>query len=132
MFTKTVIVVYAFIQKKDGSFLVIKRADNDSHPGTWEMPGGSLNFGEDLQDGIKREVKEETGLDVKVIKPVAYESAVMGSVLRKHKIRISFLAETLTEGQSVYLSKEHQDYKWIKNLEDKNTSPFLIKALNSI
>lgn len=33
--------------------------------GTWTCPGGKLDFGESLVDGAKREVKEETGLDVK-------------------------------------------------------------------
>ena len=37
-----------------------KRSDN----GMWCIPGGSLEFGESLEEGLLREVKEETGLDI--------------------------------------------------------------------
>jgi 8-oxo-dGTP diphosphatase len=40
--------------------------------GQWELPGGGLNFGEDIHQGLKREIEEETGMRVKSIseKPV--------------------------------------------------------------
>ena len=46
IFKSTVVVVYAFIKNKKDEFLVIKRADHDTCPGLWEMPGGTLEFGE--------------------------------------------------------------------------------------
>ncbi|MCA1709066.1 MAG: NUDIX domain-containing protein, partial [Actinobacteria bacterium] len=42
--------------------LVIQRRDN----GHWEPPGGILELGEQFEDGVRREVLEETGLDVHV------------------------------------------------------------------
>lgn len=43
-----------------GEVLLIQRRDN----GHWEPPGGVLEFGESIRDGLRREVREETGLDV--------------------------------------------------------------------
>lgn len=40
--------------------LLIQRRDN----GRWEPPGGVLEFGESIREGLRREVREETGLDV--------------------------------------------------------------------
>jgi len=40
--------------------LLVRRADN----GRWEPPGGVLELGETIEDGLRREVREETGLDV--------------------------------------------------------------------
>ena len=41
------------------------KADSELHgEGTWTMPGGKLHFGETFEDGAKREVWEETGLDI--------------------------------------------------------------------
>ena len=46
----------------DGRVLVIQRRDN----GHWESPGGILELGETLEQGVQREVMEETGVQVTV------------------------------------------------------------------
>ncbi|BAX96080.1 NUDIX hydrolase [Mycobacteroides stephanolepidis] len=46
----------------DDRVLVIRRDDN----GHWEAPGGVLELGESFEDGVRREVLEETGLEVSV------------------------------------------------------------------
>ncbi|MFE5595928.1 NUDIX hydrolase [Streptomyces sp. NPDC056549] len=50
------------VTREDGRFLAIRRADN----GAWELPGGVLELGETPQEGVAREVWEETGVRVKV------------------------------------------------------------------
>lgn len=45
----------------DGRILAIRRADN----GHWEPPGGVLETGETIEDGLIREIHEETGIMVK-------------------------------------------------------------------
>ncbi|MFZ2189453.1 MAG: NUDIX domain-containing protein [Candidatus Magasanikiibacteriota bacterium] len=52
--------VYALIIKDD-NILLIKKA-RGPYTGKWDLPGGSLEFGENLLDGLVREVMEETGL----------------------------------------------------------------------
>jgi 8-oxo-dGTP pyrophosphatase MutT (NUDIX family) len=46
-----------------GRALPIQRADNDR----WELPGGVLELGETIHDGLRREVREETGLGIEPI-----------------------------------------------------------------
>lgn len=48
--------------REDGRMLVIKRRDN----GNWEPPGGVLELDETPQEGVVREVLEETGIHVEV------------------------------------------------------------------
>lgn len=49
--------------------LMLKRSDYmDKYAGEWDLPGGHIKVGEDFLDGMKREVKEETNLDVKDLK----------------------------------------------------------------
>lgn len=48
-----------------GEVLLVRRA-NPPLQGEWSLPGGVLEVGEKLRDGVAREVLEETGLDVQV------------------------------------------------------------------
>ncbi|MFB7912085.1 NUDIX hydrolase [Kitasatospora sp. NPDC056076] len=50
------------VVREDGRVLAIRRADN----GTWEPPGGVLELTETIEDGLRREIHEETGLRVGV------------------------------------------------------------------
>ncbi|MDE5946355.1 MAG: NUDIX domain-containing protein [Oscillospiraceae bacterium] len=54
----------AFIVNEGKLLLVKKSADDPFHPNEWEVPGGRMEFGEKLDEHIKREVKEEVGLDI--------------------------------------------------------------------
>ena len=53
---------------RDGRSLIVKRA-HEPRKGEWSLPGGLLELGESLQDAIRREIKEETHLDV-VVGPI--------------------------------------------------------------
>jgi 8-oxo-dGTP diphosphatase len=52
--------VAAVVTDDDGRVLVVQRRDN----GKWEIPGGVLELHESIHDGVRREVEEETGLQV--------------------------------------------------------------------
>lgn len=52
--------VAAVITDDQGRALLIQRRDN----GHWEPPGGVLELSETIEDGLRREVREETGLDI--------------------------------------------------------------------
>lgn len=62
--------VRAVIQDKDKKILLIHRKDT----GRWGMPAGSVELGESVMDALKREVKEETGLNVESATPFAVYS----------------------------------------------------------
>lgn len=51
--------------EKDGKFLLVKRSEKESnYPGKWLFPGGKVEKQEDALQGLLREIKEETGLEV--------------------------------------------------------------------
>nr|MBP6888661.1 NUDIX domain-containing protein [Candidatus Paceibacterota bacterium] len=63
------IVVTGFVYN-EGKTLLLKRSSKESFlPEYWELPGGKVNFGEIPEDGLVREYKEETGLEISVGKP---------------------------------------------------------------
>jgi 8-oxo-dGTP pyrophosphatase MutT (NUDIX family) len=52
----------ALVQNNAGDVLLIQRSDN----GRWALPGGGHDLGESIGDTVRREVREETGLEVEV------------------------------------------------------------------
>ena len=50
---------------RDGRALIVKRA-HDPRRGEWSIPGGTVEVGERLTDAVRREMREETGLEVEV------------------------------------------------------------------
>ena len=73
--------VLAILENSQGEFLVTQRAFNKKWAaGNWEMPGGGAKSKESSLDAIKREVKEETGLDVEFVegfrKTIAYSPRI--------------------------------------------------------
>jgi 8-oxo-dGTP pyrophosphatase MutT (NUDIX family) len=54
--------VAAVVENSNGELLMIERTDNS----LWALPGGAQDLGESVIDAVRREVKEETGIDVEV------------------------------------------------------------------
>ena len=105
------VALKAIIQK-DGKILVLKRScEEDVFAELWDIPGGKIEYGEKTTDGIKREVFEETGLDVEIeFRPWSLWS-FMTPAKERQTVGITLLAKYL--GGDVKLSSEHIDYKWI-------------------
>jgi 8-oxo-dGTP diphosphatase len=51
----------------DEKILVVQRSENMSLPLKWEFPGGKIEGGEDEEDCIKREIKEELNIKIDLI-----------------------------------------------------------------
>lgn len=59
-------VTAAILRDDAGRILIARRAPDESNAGMWEFPGGKLEPGESLQDGLLRELQEELGITVRV------------------------------------------------------------------
>ena len=78
---------------RDGKALIIKRA-HEPRKGEWSLPGGLLELGESLQDAARREIKEETGLDVEVgpiIETFDRVHATIDGRIRYHFVIVDFV-----------------------------------------
>jgi len=61
--------VGVMIFNEKGELFLSKRSQNcTNEKGYWEIPGGSVEFGEKLIDAIKREMKEEYGVEIEILK----------------------------------------------------------------
>ena len=104
------LAVKSFIVNEKGELLLIKRDSNDVHkPGIWEIPGGRLELEEDPFEGLKRETKEETDLDIEILNPLKVHHFTRDD---GQKITmVTFLCKPITN--YVILSKEHTEHLWI-------------------
>ncbi len=57
----------AIINDKGQLFITLRGKAAKNEVGTWEIPGGSVEFGETLEEAVKREIKEEVGVEIKII-----------------------------------------------------------------
>ncbi len=106
----------AVITDDKGRILMLRESADDeerSKAGQYQFPGGRLDEGEAYEDGLKREAKEETGLEVDFIKTPVYlgewHPTIKGQQLQ---IIAIFTLCTVKKG-AVKLSPEHDKYAWI-------------------
>jgi 8-oxo-dGTP diphosphatase len=111
----------AIISQPGGRILLVRRTAAASiDPGSWELPGGKLKYGETLRDGLIREVQEETGLSVEP-----------GAIVHVgHRYVHGFWVTVVTfvcspQGGTIYLSEEHDAYRWAdpQNVKDRPLTP---------
>lgn len=110
------IATKALMVNGDGKLLIVREApatyDESTTGGSYTFPGGRIEPEEGYLDGLKREIREETGLEVGVGEPVFVEEwfpSIKGEP--HHIVAIYFHCRPL--GNKVRLSHEHDDYKWV-------------------
>ena len=103
---------------RDGKVLVVKRAEHDTLPGMWELPGGSVDEGETIIDGAVRELFEETGLRVKDFL-AEFEGMDYVSSKNINVRQINYLVDVY-ESEIKLDPEEHSDYRFI-DLTDLDT-----------
>lgn len=90
-----------------------KRAETKKFlPGVWELPGGHIDFGEDIIEGLRREVREEFDREIRVGDPFfayTYENHVKGS----HTIQVIYFAEFVGPAEGIEVHPEdHSACGW--------------------
>lgn len=106
------IIIHTIIFNERKEILVIKRAsDRKVYPNLWDIPGGTLEVGEDPTQGAIREIKEETNLNINELSLFDYTHNIDE---KKNKQFIRLLFITKYNGQDIKINvSEHNEYKWI-------------------
>jgi nucleoside triphosphatase len=67
------VIVVGLIHNRRGEWLLCKMpADRGVFPGQWGLPGGGIEPGEQAEDALRRELREEVGLEVSDIEPLFF------------------------------------------------------------
>lgn len=113
---KIMVVGLVIIFNNEGNILVVRRSSNTNWcPNCWAVVGGKIEKGESPDEGMVREVREETGIKLSKYKL---------KKLIKDKNIIEYLYIGKVDNDFVELNNEHTEYKWatieeIKLLDNK-------------
>jgi 8-oxo-dGTP diphosphatase len=118
-----VLLIHRALIQNANLILIIQRAQDDRYrPNEWELPGGKLEKGEDIYQALTGEVKEETGLEVEIIKPIAHVNGHLiteGPYTGLPYVGLTSVCQ-LTDNPHITLSCEHQAFRWVSNNEINN------------
>lgn len=108
------LIVHTVLANAKGEVLILQRSKhNDVLPGYWDIPGGTLEDGEDPALGAIRETKEETGLDIAGPRLFFQKSNVDAA---KNKQFVTLVFETVISESAVKVNpEEHDSFAWISS-----------------
>ncbi|MFI1796171.1 NUDIX hydrolase [Streptomyces sp. NPDC020379] len=111
------------VVREDGRVLAIRRADN----GHWELPGGILEIAESPEAGARREVLEETGIEVEVQRLTGvYKNMTRGIV--------ALVFRCTPVGGSAHTSDESLDVSWMapEEVSKAMTEAYAVRLLDAL
>ncbi len=99
-----------------GRVLLVRRG-NEPMKGHWTLPGGLLELGESLADGVKREVREETGLIVEPIELIELLDRIHrdGERVRYHYVIADYLCRVV--GGQLQAASDADAVRWVERAE---------------
>jgi 8-oxo-dGTP diphosphatase len=119
-FPEAPIVGVGAVVVHQGRVLLVQR-DQEPSKGKWSLPGGMLELGESLAQGVAREVQEETGLNVEAIELVELidriyrESDLSGDRVRYHFVIADYLCRVV--GGTLRAASDAAAVRWVERAE---------------
>ncbi|MBN2367374.1 NUDIX hydrolase [Candidatus Woesearchaeota archaeon] len=105
-------VVRLLIENPEGRILLLKRVGKYGH-GQWTLPGGKAEYGQPIKENAKRELKEETGLDIKVRNgPYHTQDSPPTPKENYHAITLYFRTDQPAD-LDIILNHESSDFAWV-------------------
>ncbi len=111
MTTLFYVAAHALIEK-DGCFLVTRRSElTDYMPLKWDVPGGTVDPGETLEQTVIREIFEETQIEISIGK-LLHVYTNLSQLPQRQTCQAIFLCKYIS-GEIILNPEEHDKYMWI-------------------
>lgn len=106
----------------DNNEILLQQRNKEPEKGYWSIPGGKLEWMETFEDAVKREVKEECDIDIKVLRLLGICDHIVKSE-KQHWVSPSFLCKIEKGEPKIMEPNKHLDMKWfsLDNLPEKLT-----------
>ncbi len=111
-----------------GRVLLVRRGTEPLR-GQWSLPGGLIEIGESLEDGLIREVKEETGLTVEVVELIELLDRIHreGERVRYHYVIADYLC--LVAGGELRAASDADEVRWAERSEWNSHSALKLEPI---
>ena len=112
------IIAVALVRNSENRYLICKKpAGRGVFPNQWGLPGGGIELGEKIEGALRREVREEVGLEISQITPWTFGEDVQdklydGASKRVYMIYLYF--DCLAGNEDVVLNDEFVDHAWVR------------------
>jgi len=115
-FPETPLVGVGAVVEKEGRVLLVRRG-SEPLKGDWSLPGGLLEVGEALPDGVVREVREETGLMVEPVELIELLDRIHreGERVRYHYVIADYLCRVV--GGALLAGSDADAVRWVERAE---------------
>ncbi len=98
--------------------------------GKWDVPGGRLNNGESWEQGLARELQEETGIKDFTLKSVMGVENWVNQDINRATYGVFFHVKTPVK--AIDLCDDHNDFRWIVNEEQVSKLPFFSEKMRNL
>ena len=115
----------ALIVNDQNQVLLLKRTNKTkANAGQWSQPGGTVEFGDTVEDTVIREVKEELNIDVELVRPLGFTKHIIPEE-NKHWVSLEYLVK-IVGGELINMEPEkHSEMRWfgLEELPENLTDP---------
>jgi nucleoside triphosphatase len=135
---RTRLIVVAVVTDDDGRVLLCRMVpDRGVFPGQLALPGGGVEPGERIEAALRREVREELGIELSFAMPILFKDAVLEKTIEdgsREPIHMVFLVYACRPAShDIVLNEEFSDFVWARgaDLEALELSPLTRDTLVS-
>jgi len=104
------------INNKNETLLVKRGLKSKNEVGVWSKPGGAVEFGEKVEDAVIREIKEELGIEIELIKFLGFTNQIIKEE-NQHWVTFNYLAKIINGEPQILELEKTAEIKWF-NLND--------------
>lgn len=113
------VIVVAVARNVRGDYLLCKMPRNRGvFPGQWGLPGGGLEDGERMNDALRREMREEVGLELTEIFPLFFKDDLRVKAFPdghgEEVYMIHLIFEVWVRDDRVKLNQEFEEFVWVE------------------
>ena len=124
------VIVVGVIQNLRDEYLICRKPTSRGvFPGQWALPGGGIEPGEHMEDALRREIREEVGLEISNIRPLLFKDGQYAKLFPDGSSRLIYMIFLVftcrSSSENVAVGDEFETFAWVKreNLADYDLNP---------